>query len=56
MSDELLKKLIEDAYNSGAQAITTTDIHCLQHITSYLNTLDIQLTPVHVVEIYASGL
>ena len=56
MSDELLKRLIEDAYNSGAQVITTTDIHCLQHITSYLNTLDVQLTPLHVVEIYASGL
>lgn len=56
LSEKLLENLVGKAYQSGAQVITTTDIHCLQHIESYINTQNIQISTKHVIDIYISGL
>jgi len=51
VSDVLCNQIIERAYQMGAQYITSTDIHCLQHIDAILNTLDITLEAIHVADI-----
>jgi len=51
VSDVLCNQIIERAYQMGAQYITSTDIHCLQHIDAILNTLDITLETIHVADI-----
>jgi len=51
VSDVLCNQIIERAYQMGAQYITSTDIHCLQHIDAVLNTLDITLETIHVADI-----
>jgi L-lactate dehydrogenase complex protein LldE len=51
VSDILCRKIIDRAYQMGAQYITSTDIHCLQHINAVLNTLDITLEAVHIADI-----
>jgi L-lactate dehydrogenase complex protein LldE len=51
ISDNLCNQIIERAYQMGAQYITSTDIHCLQHIDAVLNTLDITLETVHIADI-----
>ena len=50
-SDILCNKIIERAYQMGAQYITSTDMHCLQHIDAVLNTLDINLETIHIADI-----
>jgi len=51
VSDVLCNQIIERAYQMGAQYITSTDIHCLQHIDAALNTLDITLETIHIADI-----
>jgi L-lactate dehydrogenase complex protein LldE len=51
VSDILCNKIIERAYQLGAQYITSTDMHCLQHIDAVLNTLDITLETIHIADI-----
>jgi len=51
VSDTLCNQIIARAYEMGAQYITSTDMHCLQHIDSVLNTLDITLETVHIADI-----
>jgi L-lactate dehydrogenase complex protein LldE len=51
VSDSLCNQIIERAYQLGAQYITSTDIHCLQHIDAVLNTLDITMETVHIADI-----
>jgi len=51
ISDILCNQIIERAYQMGAQYITSTDMHCLQHIDSVLNTLDITLETIHIADI-----
>jgi L-lactate dehydrogenase complex protein LldE len=51
VSDSLCNQIIERAYQMGAQYITSTDIHCLQHIDAVLNTLDITMETVHIADI-----
>jgi L-lactate dehydrogenase complex protein LldE len=36
VSDNLLSQIITRIYQEGAQYVTSTDIHCLQHIDAYL--------------------
>jgi L-lactate dehydrogenase complex protein LldE len=51
VSDFLCSQIIERAYQLGAQYITSTDMHCLQHIDAILNTLDITLETIHISDI-----
>jgi L-lactate dehydrogenase complex protein LldE len=51
VSDILCNQIIERAYQMGAQYITSTDLQCLQHIDSVLNTLDITLETIHIADI-----
>jgi len=51
VSDILCNQIIMRAYQMGAQYITSTDMHCLQHIDSTLNTLDITLETIHIADI-----
>jgi len=51
VSDVLCNQIIERAYQMGAQYITSTDMHCLQHIDSMLNTIDITLETIHIADI-----
>jgi len=51
VSDILCNQIIERAYQMGAQYITSTDMHCLQHIDAILNTLDITLETIHIADI-----
>jgi len=51
ITDTLCNQIIERAYQLGAQYITSTDIHCLQHIDAILDTLDITLETVHIADI-----
>jgi L-lactate dehydrogenase complex protein LldE len=51
ISDNLCTQIIDKAYQMGAQFITSTDIHCLQHIDALLNTLDITLETIHIADI-----
>jgi L-lactate dehydrogenase complex protein LldE len=50
-SDVLCHQIIDRAYQMGAQYITSTDMHCLQHIDAILNTLDITLETIHIADI-----
>jgi L-lactate dehydrogenase complex protein LldE len=50
-SDVLCRQIIDRAYQMGAQYITSTDMHCLQHIDAVLNTLDITLETIHIADI-----
>jgi len=50
-SDILCRQIIDRAYQMGAQYITSTDIHCLQHIDAVLSTLDITLETIHIADI-----
>jgi L-lactate dehydrogenase complex protein LldE len=54
VSDVLCQKIIDRAYQMGAQYITSTDVHCLQHIDAVLNTLDITLETIHIADILSS--
>ena len=51
VSDVLCNQIIARAYEMGAQYITSTDLHCLQHIDAVLNTLDITMETVHIADI-----
>jgi len=51
ISDILCNQIIERAYQMGAQYITSTDLHCLQHIDAVLNTLGITLETIHIADI-----
>ena len=51
VSDILCQQIIDRAYQMGAQYITSTDVHCLQHIDAILNTLDIALETIHIADI-----
>jgi L-lactate dehydrogenase complex protein LldE len=51
VSDTLCNQIIECAYQLGAHYITSTDMHCLQHIDAVLNTLDITLETIHIADI-----
>jgi len=51
VSDVLCNQIIARAYEMGAQYITSTDVHCLQHIDAALSTLDITLETIHIADI-----
>jgi len=51
VSEVLCHQIIDRAYQMGAQYITSTDMHCLQHIDAILNTLDITLETIHIADI-----
>ena len=51
VSDTLCQQIIDRAYQMGAQYITSTDMHCLQHIDAILSTLDITLETIHIADI-----
>lgn len=51
VSDVLCTQIVERAYQLGAQYITSTDMHCLQHIDAIINTLDINLETIHIADI-----
>jgi len=51
VSEVLCHQIIDKAYQMGAQYITSTDMHCLQHIDAVLNTLDITLETIHIADI-----
>jgi len=51
VSDILSQQIIDRAYQLGAQYITSTDLHCLQHIDAILSTLDITLETIHIADI-----
>jgi L-lactate dehydrogenase complex protein LldE len=51
VSDILCQQIIDRAYQLGAQYITSTDMHCLQHIDAVLSTLDITMETVHIADI-----
>ena len=51
VSDILCNQIIERAYQMGAQYITSTDMHCLQHIDSMINTIDINMETIHIADI-----
>ena len=51
VSDVLCNQIIDRAYQMGAQYITSTDVHCLQHIDAILNTLDITMETIHIADI-----
>jgi L-lactate dehydrogenase complex protein LldE len=51
LSDILCRQIIDRAYQMGAQYITSTDMHCLQHIDAVLNTLDITMETVHIADV-----
>ncbi|MDR2973084.1 MAG: (Fe-S)-binding protein [Bacteroidales bacterium] len=55
VSDILCNQIIDCAYQMGAQYITSTDMHCLQHIDAVLNTLDITLETIHIADILLGG-
>lgn len=51
LSDKMLEDIVLRMYHSGAQYITSTDIHCLQHIDAYLSTVDLNVEVVHIADI-----
>ena len=51
LSDKMLEDIVLRMYHSGAQYITSTDIHCLQHIDAFLSTVDLNVEVVHIADI-----
>lgn len=56
LSDKMLSEIVYKIYHMGAQFITSTDIHCLQHIDAFLNSIDVNMEVVHIADILNSEL
>lgn len=53
-SDRMLEKIINRMYNMGAQYVTSTDIHCLQYMDSFIQSQGIGIEVIHIADILAS--
>ena len=54
ITDMILGDIIKHVYNMGAQYITSTDIHCLQHIDAYIQAdPQYNIEVIHIADILA---
>ncbi len=51
VSDAMLSHIVDKIYSSGAQYVTSTDIHCLQHIDAYIQTNGVGIDVIHIADI-----
>lgn len=54
MSEKLLEIIVNKIYAMGAQFVTSTDIHCLQHLESFIQSKGMGLEVIHVADILNS--
>lgn len=50
-SDAMLQQIVDKIYSMGAQSVTSTDIHCLQHIDAYIQAHNVGLEVIHIADI-----
>lgn len=50
-SDDMLEKIIGEIYARGAQYVTSTDVHCLQYLDSFIQSKEISLEVIHIADI-----
>lgn len=51
LSEKLLDRTISKIYSTGARCITSTDIHCLQHIDAFIQSKGINIEVIHIADI-----
>lgn len=51
LSDLMLSDVINTIYSLGAQFVTSTDIHCLQFLDSYIQSQGIAIEVIHIADI-----
>jgi hypothetical protein len=47
----MLQQIVDKIYSMGAQSVTSTDIHCLQHIDAYIQAHNVGLEVIHIADI-----
>jgi len=52
----MVQQKVENAIDSGAEYITTTETSCLMNIESYISKNKLPIKAIHIVDILASGL
>ncbi|MBP7849647.1 MAG: (Fe-S)-binding protein [Lentimicrobiaceae bacterium] len=55
ISTAMAEQKIQNALDTGAAYITSTDISCLMHLEGYINKHNLPLKTIHLVDILASG-
>ncbi|HOH99427.1 MAG TPA: (Fe-S)-binding protein [Bacteroidales bacterium] len=55
ISTAMAEQKIQNALDTGASYITSTDISCLMHLEGYINKHNLPLKTIHLVDILASG-
>lgn len=55
ISTAMAEQKIQNALDTGAAYITSTDISCLMHLEGYINKHNLLLKTIHLVDILASG-
>lgn len=53
-SDKLLEIIVNKIYSMGAQYVTSSDIHCLQHLDAFIQSKGIGLEVMHIADILNS--
>ncbi len=56
ISSAMVQQKVENAIDSGAEYITTTETSCLMNIESYISKNKLPIKAIHIVDILASGL
>lgn len=51
MSDQMIGKIATKIYSMGAKYVTSTDIHCLQHLDAYIQANQMGLEVIHIADI-----
>lgn len=51
MAEGLTGQIVDQAYQMGAEYITSTDIHCLQMIDAYKTAHNVEIEVMHIVDI-----
>ncbi|MBO4488939.1 MAG: (Fe-S)-binding protein [Bacteroidales bacterium] len=51
VAEGLTGQIVEEAYQMGAEYITSTDIHCLQMIDAYKTAHNVEIEVMHIVDI-----
>lgn len=51
VSEAMLKNVVDRIYAASVQYVTSTDIHCLQHIEAYIQAKGIGLEVIHLADI-----
>lgn len=55
ISTAMAEQKIQNAMDTGAEYVTSTDISCLMHLEGYINKHHLPLKTIHLVDILASG-